>query len=93
MNTMIVDRFSAGLDDLSRKQQKDHVTVLRALSKMTRYSVFEATENDSIARTMDYIIKANLIAHTGGAFPWSNFELTDAGRAVLESSPVGADKE
>lgn len=86
MSTMIVDRFSAGLDDLTRKQQKDHVEVLRALSKMTLYSVFEATENDSIARTMDYIIKAGFIKHTGGAFPWSNFELTDAGRAAIATS-------
>lgn len=83
MSTMIVDRFSAGLDDLTRKQQKDHVAVLRALSNMKQYSVFEAADNDSIARTMDYIIKAGLIRSTGGAFPWTTFEITEAGRDVL----------
>lgn len=84
MSTMIVDRFSAGLDDLSRKEQKNHVAVLRAMSKMTRYSVFEATENDSIARTLDYIIKKGFIKHTGGSFPWSNFELTESGRELIK---------
>lgn len=88
MSTMIVDRFSAGLDDLSRKEQKDHIAVLRVMSKMTRYSVFEATENESIARTLDYIIKARLIKHTGGSYPWANFELTDAGRELLGMPPV-----
>lgn len=83
-----IDRFSAGLDDLTRKQQADHVAVLRVLQRTGRYSVFEATDNQTIAKTMDRLISANnkggaLVKTLGGDYPWTAVELTDAGRALL----------
>lgn len=83
---MIVDNFSSGLDDLPRKQQGDAGAVLRVLDKCKRFSVFEATANERIARTMDYVFKAELVRSTGGGFPWTNVELTDKGREVLKAA-------
>ena len=83
MSTMIVDNFTSGLDDLTRKQQRDIAIVLKVLEKHKRFSVFEATANDVIARTMDEVYKGKYVRDTGGAFPWRNVELTDAGRALI----------
>jgi len=81
---VILDRFSAGLDDLSRKQQADPLAVLRKLSTMKRFSVFEATENDAIASTMTLLFKQGYLRDTKkGGYPWTYFELTDAGKAFL----------
>ena len=85
MSVMIVDNFTSGLDDLTRKQQGDEGAVLQVLEQHKRFSVFEATATDRIARTMDYVFKAGLVRGTGGAFPWTNVELTDKGRATLDT--------
>lgn len=80
-----VDRFSAGLDELTRRQQRDPREVLRCLDRIGRFSVFEATENQSIAKTMDYLGKSGYIKTTPRGFPWSDVELTKQGRSLLES--------
>ena len=71
------------LDDLKAKHEVDAVTVLAALSHVKAYSVFDATRTQRLARTMDRIGNAGWIRTTGGAYPWIEFEITDAGRAVL----------
>lgn len=100
------DRFSAGLDDLTRIQQADHVAVLRVLQRTGKFSCFEASENPVIARTMTRLmhkgcttVKADgskkayglLLKSTGGDYPWTTCELTDAGRELLadEGERVG----
>ena len=52
MTTVFICSFTSGLDDMKRKDQKDVVKVLRVLNKCNRYSVFEATENQTIAQMM-----------------------------------------
>lgn len=101
-----IDRLSAGLDDLTRKQQADHVAVLRVLQKTGRFSEFEASDNPSIARTMTRLMHkgcttvnadgskkayGRLLKSTGGNYPWTTCELTDAGRDCLadEDKRVG----
>jgi len=104
VNTTIhIDRFSAGIDDLTRKQQGDHIAVLRVLQRTGRFSNFEATDNAVIARTMTRLFNKGLVLkdadgrktiigvlvkRTGGDFPWTTCELTDAGKQLLEESPV-----
>ncbi|MFP3428779.1 hypothetical protein SB781_03415 [Paraburkholderia sp. SIMBA_061] len=87
MSAVYVDRFSAGLDDLTRKQQGDHIAVLRVLNKTGRFSCFEASENQTIARTMDFILHSDLVQTTDNGYPWTGVKLTDAGRAALEANP------
>ncbi len=93
------DWFSTELDDLTRKQQADHIEVLRVLARTGRYSIFEATENEVIALTMDrllwvpFVSSSNgvitdhglLIKKTGGQYPWSDVEVTEAGKRLLET--------
>ena len=93
-----IDRFSAGLDDLTRKQQADHIEVLRVLARTGRFSCFEASENATISRTMTRLIHKGcttldadgkktahglLLKRTGGEYPWTTCELTEAGKRLI----------
>ena len=79
--------FSAGLDEMKRKDQANPVKVLRVLSKSGRYSVFEATDNQTIARTMGMLLSKGFIKATGGQYPWAEIALTDGGKRLLEDNP------
>jgi hypothetical protein len=71
---------SAGLDDLTRRKQRDFAEVLRVLHRTERFSMFEATANNVIAQTMDDIIKLKLIeTDISCGFPWTKVKLTSAG--------------
>lgn len=100
---IMIDCFSSGLDDLPRAKQKDVFSVLQVLDKCKRFSVFEATANDDIARMMTRlmhkgysVISADgskkeygmLIKDVGGAYPWTNVEITDGGRRLLDEGVV-----
>lgn len=100
MSAIHIDRFSAGLDDLTRVQQADHLAVLRVLARTGRFSCFEASDNDVIARTMTRlmhkgcttVVNGKKTAHgvllktTGGAYPWTTCELTEAGKRLIEAA-------
>lgn len=103
MTCVIICSFSSGLDDMKRKDQKDVVKVLRVLAKCGRYSVFEATDNQTIATMMDRITRkkctlvgkdgvereyGRLLRRTGGEYPWTEIELTEGGKRLLEDNPV-----
>jgi hypothetical protein len=91
---MMADNFSSGLDDMKRKDQRDERKVMLALSKMTRFSIFEVTSNDTIAKMMDDIVARGLIETTGGQFPWTTFRITEAGQRVIDgASPDTGGKE
>ena len=74
-----IDRFSAGLDDLSRKDQGREDAVLRVLKRTGRFSAFESSENETIARTVDRLFANKLIESIGGEYPWTLVRLTEAG--------------
>lgn len=78
--------FSSGLDDMKRSDQKDMRAVLRVLDKWKRYSCFDASANDAIAKTVTDIYRLGFVKDVGGAYPWSEVELTDAGRVFMEAS-------
>lgn len=88
MTTTIICEFSAGLDNLSRRNQRRIVSVLRVLKTAGRYSIFEATATDEIAATMDKIVNADppLVITRPDGFPWTYVEFTEAGNAMLESN-------
>lgn len=101
-SAVILCRFSAGLDDLTLKQQRDTVAVLRVLHERGRYSVFEATANDVIARMMTRLHHkgysvvrdgvrtdyGRLIETVGGEYPWKYVRLTEGGlRLLADSTP------
>lgn len=77
--------FSTGIDELPRKDQRDIAKVLRILDKCGRFSVFEATANQTIARTMTTLCNGPLIETDNSCgYPWTMVKLTEAGRALLE---------
>ena len=85
MSRVHICRFTAGLDELTRKQQKDVATVLRTLKETKRFSVFEATANQVIAKTVTLIFERGLVENTKqGAFPWTYVALTGVGERFLE---------
>lgn len=88
MDWICIDRFSAGLDDLNRKQQGDHVAVLRVLHLTGRFSCFEASENQTIARTMDYILHDGLIETTDNGYPWTGVKLTQKALDLIGETPI-----
>lgn len=82
--TAIVCSFTS-LDDLKPKDRRDTAAVLRVLGKAGRFSVFEATAHRSLALTLDRVFEEKLVRRTGGEFPWTEVELTDEGKALLET--------
>jgi DNA-binding HxlR family transcriptional regulator len=86
VNAIYVDSFSGGIDDMRRADQREIAKVLRVLAdqKPKRFSVFEATDNQTIARTMTRIVHEGYITtdHSCG-YPWTEYELTAKGRAVI----------
>ena len=84
----MIDRFTAGLDDLSRKEQRDHVAVLRVLHRTGRFSVFEASANQGIAGTMTKIMQSGWVVDVGGEYPWTKVRLTDAGLRLIARQEV-----
>ncbi|MFS2047534.1 hypothetical protein ACEN9J_02995 [Variovorax sp. Varisp41] len=98
MTRFIACSFSAGLDGLTRKQQADHIAVLRVLKRTGRFSAFEASENMVIARTMTRLIHKGLTTIKDGVrtnhgklietdhscgYPWVHVTLTPAAEALL----------
>lgn len=82
---VFMDRHSAGLDDMPRKEQGDMKAVLRVMDRIKRFSCFEASANQTIANTVTDAYRLGYIKDVGGAYPWAEVELTDAGRALMES--------
>ena len=85
-NVVFVDRFSAGLDDLSRKDQGNTAKVLAVLKRTGEFSCFEASENQTIAATMTRLLKSDRLESLGGAYPWTKVRVTPAGEEFLRTS-------
>ena len=92
---------SISLDELTRKQQRDLASVLRVLAAEKGFTVFAATANKDIAKTMDRLLTKSystiapdgtkkdygpLLNILGGAYPWTNVALTADGLRLLEES-------
>lgn len=95
---IFVCSFSEGLDDLKRKDQANAVAVLRVLQRAGRFSIFEATANQTIARTMSRLCHKGYSVFRDGVrtdygklidtdnscgYPWTNVTLTEGGKRLL----------
>lgn len=95
MSAIFVCELTSGLDNLSRREQRDAGIVLNVLEARGRFSVFEATANQVIARTITELQEAGLIRVTPEGFPWSRVELMPEAKAVQDLSlrrrlPIGS---
>lgn len=83
MQALHVDRFSAGLDELTTEQQADPGVVLATLKRLGRYSCFEASNSRTIAETMALLTERLLLCDTGGSYPWTTCSVTETGERFL----------
>lgn len=81
-----IDVFTSGLDEMKRKDQGNVAKVLEVLKAHGRFSVFEATHNQTIAKAMDRICSQGLVSvdKARSAYPWTYVTLTEAGEKVLK---------
>ena len=76
------------LDDLPKRSHKDRLAVLKALSTVRRFSIFEATSTMALAKTLAQLGFEGLYKTIGGEYPWIEIEITEAGqRLIAESEP------
>lgn len=80
--------FSTGIDEMKRADQKDPAKVLAVLKQNPRYSTFEVTANQGIARTITLLHERGCIKTVGGAYPWTVVEILPAGDEVLAGGAV-----
>lgn len=82
--SVYIDTFSGAIGDMKRKDQADRMKVLAVLAKSPRFSVFDATDNQTIARSLEWLRRGGLITiDNSRGFPWSDAVLTESGRAML----------
>jgi hypothetical protein len=90
MNTdaVIIDYFSGGIGEMRAKDQRDQNKVLRVLDADPEFTVFDATEREGIANTMDRLHDDGLIAYPEPrpGYPWMRVEITPAGLAILDAA-------
>lgn len=56
-----IDTFSTAIDDLPRADQANQLKVLAVLAQTGRFSCFEASANQTIARTMTALMRGPLV--------------------------------
>ena len=86
MNSVFICSFTSGIDDLSRKEQAQFEPVLRVLRDTGRFSVFEATANQTIAKSMTRLMHSEYVENIGGAYPWTKVRLTPAGEKLISAT-------
>lgn len=84
MRGLHICSFSTGLEDLPRKKQADISEVLRVMKENGRFSCFEASANPTIAKTMDRIMQEGFAKSVGGAYPWTEVEITEKGEKAIQ---------
>lgn len=104
MDRVIICSFSSGIDELTSKQQKDPVAVLRVLKACGRFSAFEATANQVIATMMTRLCHKGFSVVRNGVrndygrlietdsttpYPWTKVKLTEGGERLLADAEAG----
>lgn len=80
-----VDDFSTISGNMTRKEQGDIRRVLAEVMKASgMFSIFDATENQTIAGTMEAIQRSGWVKSIEHGYPWLQWELTDEGRQQLD---------
>ena len=83
MTRVFLDSFSGGAADL-KKAQRNRDNVLGALDKDPRVSCFDLSEHHWLWSLIVELKTAGLINEVTEPYPWNRYEITEAGRKVLE---------
>jgi hypothetical protein len=82
--SVFVDSFSGAIADLPSRLRRDPVAVLCVLEQSPLFSVFDATEHATLARTLDWLKETGkFTCKEGIGFPWHHAVITEKGRAYL----------
>lgn len=86
MSAVFLDSFSGAIGDMKPRDQRDSRKVLAVLRDYPRFSVFDATERDAIARTLTNLYGAGLIDYPKPqpGYPWCRAVVTPKGLQLLE---------
>ena len=80
--------FSGGVARLTAKQRKDKVSILAALKNDPRISTWDMSEGRPRLWRIIYEMRhEGLIFEIPAEYPWHEFQLSDAGAALLEAQP------
>lgn len=87
---MIVCSFSGAIGDMKKGDRRDPVAVLAVLSKSPTFSVFDATEDARIARSLTWLLDHGYIEYPKPqpGFPWSRVSLTDKAHKLIARAPA-----
>jgi len=79
-----IDTFSVGLDEMPRRDQRNPLKVLAVMEKAGRFSTFEASANQTIARTVTDLMRG----------PWVESYVPDSYKGKPEiGGTVGPDQD
>ena len=70
MTSIHICSFSAGLGDLTRKEQGNPEIVLDIIRRRGRFSAFDASANQVIARTVTMLQRHRLTVDPDSQYPW-----------------------
>lgn len=81
-----VDSFSTDICDLTQEQQADATTVLRIIARDGCFSIFDVTDNQTIATTVENLQKRGYLERDGdgGQYPWCKVKATEKGLELLK---------
>lgn len=90
---MHIDCFSIGLDEIPHKEVTTD-RILSILHKKGRFSIFEATANQTIARAMTAVVHGHLVEIDTDlcAYPWTYVRLTPAGLSAIGVRPKDGER-
>ena len=83
MSAVYIDSFSGGAAELSKREQGDHMAVLRALCNDNRLSCFDRSEYPKLERPIQDLKKLQYIEELTEPYPWCRFFVTPTGLAAL----------
>ena len=83
MDTFHICVTSIDLDELPLRGQKSSWSVGRMLADHGRFSVFDATSTEALARTMGRIWLSGWFVFEPQGYPWIKVTITDKGRKAL----------
>ena len=87
--TVFLDSFSGAIEDMKKKDQSDPVKVLSVLSKHPRFSIYDATGNLVIAKTLTELYLTGLIVDAPKReYPWFEIEITERGKEALVAATL-----
>ena len=84
MKTAQVGSFGIGLDEMPRRDQADPEVVLNRLRLSGRFSIWDATSNQTIANTVQRLCDSGRLETENEGFPWTKVVKIDGEPISLE---------